>query len=187
MKNFVVSSLAVLAFMASGVASATTIDTSAQQAQQSQAQSLAGGGSVSEDSHAVYEGTRYATGTAIAPALTSSNDTCMGSSSAGAQGMSFGVSIGSTWTDANCKLLKNSRELWNMGNRVAAVSLLCTNEDNRYAISVSGGIPYRKDDGTIIRIACPMTKEEWIAKGRPLIDPVTNLEVQPGSVITLAK
>src|SRR5271163_4548139 len=82
---------------------------------------------------------KYAANSAFAPALTSSNDTCMGSSSLGATGMSFGVALGSTWTDKNCTMLKNAREEWNMGQHAAALALLCTNDDVRYSISVSGG------------------------------------------------
>ena len=52
------------------------------------------------------------------PNLTSSNDTCMGSVSAGGSGPGFGLSLGKTYTDTNCVRLKNSRELWNMGIRV---------------------------------------------------------------------
>jgi hypothetical protein len=70
--------------------------------------------------------------------LTTSNDTCMGSSSGSANGPGFGVSIGSTWSDANCKLLKNSRELWNMGMRAAALALMCKDSDNREALEITG-------------------------------------------------
>lgn len=73
-----------------------------------------------------------------AAALTSSNDTCMGSSSGGAAGPGFGLSIGTTWTDNNCKMLKNSRELWNMGMKAAALALMCNDSDNRAALEVTG-------------------------------------------------
>jgi hypothetical protein len=116
---------------------------------------------------------RYAASSAFGPALTSSNDTCMGSSSLGASGMSFGVAVGSTWTDKNCQMLKNSRELWNQGNHAAALALLCSDEDINYAISVSGGVLDRRQDGAVIHRGCPMTKAEWISKGKPLLDPVT--------------
>lgn len=72
------------------------------------------------------------------PALTTSNDTCMGSSSGSMNGPGFGVSIGSTWSDANCKLLKNSRELWNMGMKAAAMALMCTDAANRDALEITG-------------------------------------------------
>lgn len=72
------------------------------------------------------------------PALTTSNDTCMGSSSGSLNGPGFGVSMGSTWSDANCKLLKNSRELWNMGMKAAAMALMCTDAANREALELTG-------------------------------------------------
>jgi hypothetical protein len=67
--------------------------------------------------------------------------------------MSFGVSIGSTWEDKNCKMLKNSRELWNMGMRGAAIKLLCTDPDNRFALESTG-------------IDCGETKEAWESNGQ---------------------
>ena len=72
------------------------------------------------------------------PALATSNDTCMGSSSGSVNGPGFGVSIGSTWSDTNCKLLKNSRELWNMGMKAAAMALMCTDVANRDALEITG-------------------------------------------------
>ncbi len=72
------------------------------------------------------------------PALTTSNDTCMGSSSGSVNGPGFGLSIGGTWSDTNCKLLKNSRELWNMGMKAAAMALMCTDSANRDALEITG-------------------------------------------------
>ena len=72
------------------------------------------------------------------PALATSNDTCMGSSSGSVNGPGFGLSIGGTWSDTNCKLLKNSRELWNMGMKAAAMALMCTDAANRDALEITG-------------------------------------------------
>ncbi|MFC6283074.1 MULTISPECIES: hypothetical protein [Polaromonas] len=72
------------------------------------------------------------------PNLTTSNDTCMGSSSGSVNGPGFGLSMGSTWSDTNCKLLKNSRELWNMGMKAAAMALMCTDAANREALEITG-------------------------------------------------
>lgn len=72
------------------------------------------------------------------PPLTSSNDTCMGSSSGSANGPGFGLSIGTTWTDSNCVMLKNGRELWNMGMKGAAIARLCMDKDNREALEMTG-------------------------------------------------
>jgi hypothetical protein len=72
------------------------------------------------------------------PSLTSSNDTCMGSASGSANGPGFGVSIGKTYTDTNCVMLKNSRELWNMGMKAAAMALMCTDAANKEALELTG-------------------------------------------------
>ena len=74
------------------------------------------------------------------PPLTTSNDTCMGSTSGGVNGPGFGVSIGSTWSDTNCKMLKNSREMWNMGMKAASLALLCTDPSNKAAIELTGTV-----------------------------------------------
>lgn len=73
-----------------------------------------------------------------APALAGSNDTCMGSTSIGAAGVGIGITIGSTWTDNNCKMLKNAREMWNMGMKAAALARLCMDDDNREAMEQTG-------------------------------------------------
>ena len=70
--------------------------------------------------------------------LTTSNDTCMGSSTGSANGPGFGLSVGTTWSDTNCKMLKNSRELWNMGMRAASLALMCTDEANKNALELTG-------------------------------------------------
>lgn len=168
------------AFADTNVASTNANTAASQSAGGNQGQSL------SIDNHEVVGGTRYAANTAVAPALSSGIDTCMGSSSLGASGMSFGVSLGSTWTDKNCVMLKNARELWNAGQHSASMALLCTDDDIRYSISVSGGILDRRSDGSIIRLGCPMTKKDWIAAGRPLLDPETGSPVQSGSIVAAA-
>ena len=70
--------------------------------------------------------------------LTSSNDTCMGSTGIGGQGMSFGFSIGTTWTDSNCIMLKNARELKMQGHEKAAKARLCMDSDNAMAFELAG-------------------------------------------------
>lgn len=72
------------------------------------------------------------------PALTSSNDTCMGSTSGGVAVAGFGLSLGSTWSDKNCLMLKNSRELWNMGFKAAAMARMCMDDLNKEALELTG-------------------------------------------------
>ena len=78
------------------------------------------------------------------PPLATANDTCMGSSSGSINGPGFGIGLGSTWTDRNCVMLKNARELWNMGMKAAAMALMCNDDSNRAALEVTG-------------FACPQT------------------------------
>ena len=84
--------------------------------------------------------TRVPVSTAYAAPTIATEDTCMGSSSIGAQGMTFGLSFGTTWHDDNCRRLKNSRELMAMGFDRAAIALLCVDDDVREAMN-AGGTP----------------------------------------------
>lgn len=72
-----------------------------------------------------------------APPLTTSNDTCMGSVSAGGAVAGFGATFGKTYTDENCVMLKNSQQFWNYGMRSTAVLLMCQNAQNAKALAES--------------------------------------------------
>jgi len=72
------------------------------------------------------------------PNLTTSNDTCMGSSSASANGPGVGVSFGTTWTDEHCKRLKMSRELWNKGMKAASLAMDCMDPQAKAALEMTG-------------------------------------------------
>lgn len=83
--------------------------------------------------------------------LVTSNDTCMGSVTGSVNVAGFGGSLGSTYKDVNCVMLKNARELWNMGMRGAALARMCMDGDNREALEITG-------------FECPQTTRE---KARP--------------------
>ena len=72
------------------------------------------------------------------PNLTTSNDTCMGSTSGSANGTGFGISFGTTWTDEHCKRLKMSRELWNKGMKAASLAMDCMDATARVALEITG-------------------------------------------------
>jgi len=72
------------------------------------------------------------------PPLVSSNDTCMGSASGSLNVPGLGIGLGKTYTDDNCVMLKNSREMWNMGMKGAAMALMCTDAANREALELTG-------------------------------------------------
>ncbi|HEX7867107.1 MAG TPA: hypothetical protein VF555_19285, partial [Variovorax sp.] len=72
------------------------------------------------------------------PNLTTSNDTCMGSTSASANGPGVGLSFGTTWTDEHCKRLKMSRELWNKGMKAASLAMDCMDPAAMAALEMTG-------------------------------------------------
>lgn len=72
------------------------------------------------------------------PNLTTSNDTCMGSTSASANGAGVGLSFGTTWTDEHCKRLKMSRELWNKGMKAASLAMDCMDPAAMAALEMTG-------------------------------------------------
>jgi hypothetical protein len=63
---------------------------------------------------------------AIAPTINSSNsDLCTVGVSGAVQTQILGLSAGKTVRDMNCEKLKNSKTLYDMGMKVAAVSVMC--------------------------------------------------------------
>lgn len=96
------------------------------------------GGNASTSTSVSIEGDENPASSAAPVYLTSSNDTCMGSTGIGGQGMTFGFSVGTTWTDNNCIMLKNSREMKNQGHDKAAKARLCMDEDNAIAFELAG-------------------------------------------------
>jgi hypothetical protein len=76
--------------------------------------------------------------TAYSAPLTTSNGTCMGSTSAGAQGVGFGVSFGSTWTDTSCDLRYDAEALRAAGLHAAARERLCQKPEIAKAMEAAG-------------------------------------------------
>lgn len=67
--------------------------------------------------------------TAVAPAITSiNNDLCTVGASGAVQTQILGMSFGATTRDMNCERIKLSKNLFDMGMKVAAVSLMCQDE-----------------------------------------------------------
>jgi len=67
--------------------------------------------------------------TAVAPAITVINsDVCAVGASAAVQTQILGISMGGTMTDKNCERLKLARGIYDMGMKVAAVSIMCQDE-----------------------------------------------------------
>jgi hypothetical protein len=98
--------------------------------------------------------------------MTGGNDTCTVTYSAAVQTQILGASGGGHVRDLNCERLKNSKTLYNMGMKVAAVSLMCQDPTVYRAMEMAGTpCPF---DGSIGQEA----KDLWEA----------NPEMQPTNV-----
>ena len=98
--------------------------------------------------------------TAVAPAVTSiNNDVCAVVASGAVQTQIFGISMGGTMRDMNCERIKLSKNLFDMGMKVAAVATLCQDE-RVFTAMMAAGTP------------CPIegkigaqAREEWDKRG----------------------
>lgn len=76
---------------------------------------------------------------AIAPTVNAGgNDTCTVSATGAVQTQILGISGGGHIRDLNCERLKNAKTLYNMGMKVAAVSLMCTESNVFKAMEMAG-------------------------------------------------
>ena len=106
---------------------------------------------------------------AISPSINSSNsDLCTVGVSGAVQTQILGISAGKTVRDMNCEKLKNAKTLYDMGMKVAAVSVMCQDERVFQAMMDAGTpCPY---DGMIGDAA----KAAWIADQEKEEDRETN-------------
>ena len=103
--------------------------------------------------------------TAVAPAITTiNNDVCVTAASGAVQTQILGISMGGTQRDMNCERIKLSKNLYDMGMKVAAVATLCQDE-RVFAAMLAAGTPCPVD-GKIGESA----KEEWKKRGVPDAD-----------------
>ena len=84
------------------------------------------------------------TASAYSPALVAASETCVQSQSAGAQGPAFGISLGFSHTNEGCEMRRNAGMLFALGNKAAAVELLCTDDDVRAAL-LAANTPCKAD------------------------------------------
>jgi hypothetical protein len=82
---------------------------------------------------------------AISPTINTSNsDLCTFGVAGAVQTQILGISMGSQVTDLNCERLKNAKTLFDMGMKVAAVSVMC--QDKRVFDAMwNAGTPCPKD------------------------------------------
>ena len=120
--------------------------------------------SVSENSSTqkVTQRIKTAPPSAIAPSIMSySQDLCTTGASSAVQTQFFGVSTGRSVRDENCERLKNSKALYDMGMKVAAVALLCQNPGVWKSMMQAGTpCPYKGKIGEEARIAWEQNPED---------------------------
>tara|TARA_R100000353_G_scaffold174959_1_gene144061 strand:- start:1216 stop:1608 length:393 start_codon:yes stop_codon:yes gene_type:complete len=94
-----------------------------------------------------------------------SQDLCTTGASSAVQTQFFGISSGRSVRDENCERLKNSKALYDMGMKVAAVALLCQNEKIFRAMEQSGSpCPYKGKIGAEAQKAWdenPEDRPDW--------------------------
>lgn len=97
---------------------------------------------------------------AITPTINTSNsDLCTFGVAGAVQTQILGISTGTQFTDENCERLKNAKTLYDMGMKVAAVSMMCQDERVFKAMMNAGTpCPY---DGLIGDEA----RAAWLATG----------------------
>lgn len=80
--------------------------------------------------------------TAVSPQFSTgnNNDLCTIGVAAAVQTQILGISGGATFTEENCKRLKNAKVLYDMGMKVAAVSVMCQDE-NVFDAMMQAGTP----------------------------------------------
>ena len=86
---------------------------------------------------------------AISPGINASNsDLCTVGVSGAVQTQIIGLSTGATVRDMNCEMLKLSKTLYDMGMKVAAVSMMCQDDRVYQAMEMAGTpCPFRGSIG----------------------------------------
>jgi len=92
---------------------------------------------------------------AISPQLgaNSNSDLCTIGVAGAVQTQILGISAGTTFTEDNCLRLKNAKTLYDMGMKVAAVSVMCQDENVFDAMMMAGTpCPYEGQIGEAAKI-----------------------------------
>ena len=99
---------------------------------------------------------------AISPQISASNsDLCTVGVAGAVQTQILGISAGRTVRDMNCEKLKNAKTMYDMGMKVAAVSVMCQDE-RIFSAMLNAGTPCPKDGlvGDKARLAWEMEAVE---------------------------
>lgn len=105
---------------------------------------------------------------AISPQFSAGNgnDLCTVGASGAVQTQILGISMGTTFTEENCIRLKNAKTLYDMGMKVAAVSVMCQDEKVFDAMMNAGTpCPYDGKIGNEAKLAWEVNKSQEDPKG----------------------
>lgn len=105
---------------------------------------------------------------AISPSINASNsDLCTVGVSGAVQTQILGISAGKTVRDMNCEKLKNAKTLYDMGMKVAAVSVMCQDERVFEAMMNAGTpCPYDGMIGDAAKAAWEADEEKRAKQGK---------------------
>lgn len=111
---------------------------------------------------------------AISPQFSagSNSDLCTVGVAGAVQTQILGISMGTTFTEENCVRLKNAKTLYDMGMKVAAVSVMCQ-DPNVFDAMMNAGTPcpYKGQIGDAARIGWEShveeTRKELIESDKP--------------------
>ena len=111
---------------------------------------------------------------AISPQFSAGNnsDLCTVGVAGAVQTQILGISMGTTFTEENCVRLKNAKTLYDMGMKVAAVSVMCQ-DPNVFDAMMNAGTPcpYQGQIGEAARIGWEShveeTRKELIESDKP--------------------
>lgn len=121
---------------------------------------------------------------AISPSINSANsDLCTVGIAGAVQTQILGISAGKTVRDMNCEKLKNAKVLYDMGMKVAAVSVMCQDE-RVFNAMMDAGTPCPKDGliGDAAKAAWLADKESMPAKGDSR-NPLANMDEDEKSTV----
>ena len=122
--------------------------------------------------------------TAISPTISASNsDLCTVGVSGAVQTQILGISAGTTVRDMNCEKLKNAVTLYNMGMKVAAVSVMCQDE-RVFRAMMDAGTPC-PIDGKIGEEAKSEWEDPTNQDRRPDSRPGIGMNIEPDTRTTL--
>ena len=117
---------------------------------------------------------------AISPSFSSGNnsDLCTIGVAGAVQTQILGISAGTTFTEENCIRLKNAKTLYDMGMKVAAVSVMCQDRKVFDAMNHAGTpCPYEGQIGEAARLGweshVEQTEKELKESNRPSVEEVT--------------